>query len=105
MLLLLYVLRPCVFWRGRLEKLESSTQRYPTHRQKLAGGFFVFSRLKQVSAEANTFVTQKKEERKSSMNEYKHPEVLVSTDWAAQHLNAPNTRFVEVDVDTTAYAQ
>ncbi len=37
------------------------------------------------------------------MSEYKHPEVLVSTDWAAQNLNAPNTRFVEVDVDTTAY--
>ena len=28
------------------------------------------------------------------MSEYKHPEVLVSTDWAAQNLNAPNTRFV-----------
>ena len=39
------------------------------------------------------------------MSEYKHPEVLVSTDWAAQNLNAPNTRFVEVDVDTTAYDQ
>ena len=39
------------------------------------------------------------------MSEYKHPEVLVSADWAAQHLNAPNTRFVEVDVDTTAYDQ
>jgi thiosulfate/3-mercaptopyruvate sulfurtransferase len=36
---------------------------------------------------------------------YKHPEVLVSTDWAAQNLNAPKTRFVEVDVDTTAYDQ
>src|SRR5215467_13010400 len=39
------------------------------------------------------------------MSEYKHPEVLVSTEWAAQNLNAPNTRFVEVDVDTTAYDQ
>lgn len=39
------------------------------------------------------------------MSEYKHPEVLVSTDWAAQNLNSPNTRFVEVDVDTTAYDQ
>jgi thiosulfate/3-mercaptopyruvate sulfurtransferase len=39
------------------------------------------------------------------MSEYKHPQVLVSTDWAAQHLNTPNTRFVEVDVDTTAYDQ
>ena len=39
------------------------------------------------------------------MSEYRHPEVLVSTEWAAQHLNEPNLRFVEVDVDTTAYDQ
>lgn len=39
------------------------------------------------------------------MSDYKHPEVLVSTEWAAEHLNDPKVRFVEVDVDTTAYAQ
>jgi thiosulfate/3-mercaptopyruvate sulfurtransferase len=39
------------------------------------------------------------------MSEYKHPEVLVSTEWVAQNLSAPNIRLVEVDVDTTAYAQ
>ncbi len=39
------------------------------------------------------------------MAEYKHPEVLVSTEWAAQHLNDPNVRLVEVDVDTSAYDQ
>jgi thiosulfate/3-mercaptopyruvate sulfurtransferase len=39
------------------------------------------------------------------MAEYNHPEVLVSTEWVAQNLNAPNTRLVEVDVDTTAYDQ
>jgi thiosulfate/3-mercaptopyruvate sulfurtransferase len=39
------------------------------------------------------------------MSEYKHPEVLVSTDWVAQNLNSPNLRLVEVDVDTTAYDQ
>ena len=32
-------------------------------------------------------------------------EVLVSTDWVAQHLNDPNVRVVEVDVDTKAYAE
>jgi len=37
------------------------------------------------------------------MPEYKHPEVLVSTDWVAQNLNAPDLRLVEVDVDTAAY--
>src|SRR6267142_1952856 len=39
------------------------------------------------------------------MSDYKHPEVLVSTDWAAQNLNSANLRFVEVDVDTAAYDQ
>jgi thiosulfate/3-mercaptopyruvate sulfurtransferase len=39
------------------------------------------------------------------MADYKHPEVLVSTEWVAKNLNAPNTRLVEVDVDTTAYDQ
>jgi thiosulfate/3-mercaptopyruvate sulfurtransferase len=39
------------------------------------------------------------------MSEYKHPEVLVSTDWVAHHLNEPNQRIVEVDVDTSAYAE
>jgi thiosulfate/3-mercaptopyruvate sulfurtransferase len=39
------------------------------------------------------------------MAEYKHPEVLVTTEWVAQNLNAPNTRLVEVDVDTTAFDQ
>jgi len=39
------------------------------------------------------------------MSDYQHPEVLVSTAWAAQNLNSPNLRFVEVDVDTTAYDQ
>ena len=39
------------------------------------------------------------------MAEYKHPEVLVSTEWASQHLNDPKVRLVEVDVDTSAYDQ
>ncbi|HTS14995.1 MAG TPA: sulfurtransferase [Candidatus Sulfotelmatobacter sp.] len=30
---------------------------------------------------------------------------LVSADWAAEHLGDPGVRFVEVDVDTTAYDQ
>ena len=39
------------------------------------------------------------------MADYAHPEVLVTTDWVAQHLNDPKIRIVEVDVDTTAYDQ
>jgi thiosulfate/3-mercaptopyruvate sulfurtransferase len=37
------------------------------------------------------------------MGDYKHPEVLVSTDWVAAHAYDPKVRLVEVDVDTTAY--
>ncbi|HEY6290075.1 MAG TPA: sulfurtransferase [Terriglobia bacterium] len=37
------------------------------------------------------------------MGEYKHPEVLVSTEWVAAHTGDPKVRLVEVDVDTTAY--
>jgi len=36
---------------------------------------------------------------------YSYPEVLVSTDWVAQHGRDPNVRLVEVDVDTWAYEQ
>src|SRR5262245_44665071 len=32
-------------------------------------------------------------------------DVLVSTDWVAQHRTDPNVRVVEVDVDTAAYDQ
>jgi thiosulfate/3-mercaptopyruvate sulfurtransferase len=39
----------------------------------------------------------------SKANGYTHPEVLVETDWVAHHLNDPQLRFIEVDVDTTAY--
>ena len=39
------------------------------------------------------------------MAEYAHPEVLVETEWVAQHGKDPNVRLVEVDVDTTAYEQ
>jgi thiosulfate/3-mercaptopyruvate sulfurtransferase len=37
------------------------------------------------------------------MGSYKHPEVLVSTDWVAKNLDTPGLRLVEVDVDTTSY--
>ncbi len=39
------------------------------------------------------------------MSEYAHPEVLVSTQWAADHASDPKVRFIEVDVDTAAYDQ
>ena len=37
------------------------------------------------------------------MAEYVHPEVLVSTDWVAEHANDPNLRIVESDEDVLLY--
>ena len=37
------------------------------------------------------------------MANYAHPELLVSTEWVAQHAKDPKVRVVEVDVDTNAY--
>ena len=36
---------------------------------------------------------------------YAHPEVLVETDWVAQHLTHGEFKLIEIDVDTEAYAQ
>ena len=37
------------------------------------------------------------------MAEYVHPEVLVSTDWVAEHAHDPNVRIVESDEDVLLY--
>jgi thiosulfate/3-mercaptopyruvate sulfurtransferase len=50
-------------------------------------------------------IEKRNAKRRNEMADYKHPEVLVSTDWVAQHLNDPKLRLVEVDVDTSAYGQ
>ena len=38
-----------------------------------------------------------------SNNNYASPEVLVTTEWATEHIDDPSVRFVEVDVDTSAF--
>src|SRR5262249_31869018 len=38
-----------------------------------------------------------------AIGSYKYPDVLVTTDWVAQHTTDPHVRLVEVDVDTSAY--
>jgi thiosulfate/3-mercaptopyruvate sulfurtransferase len=38
-------------------------------------------------------------------NGYAHPEVLVETDWVADHLHDPNIRIVEADEDVLLYEQ
>jgi thiosulfate/3-mercaptopyruvate sulfurtransferase len=37
------------------------------------------------------------------MSDYAHPEVLVTSEWLAEHLTDPKVRILEVDVDTAAY--
>ncbi len=37
------------------------------------------------------------------MNQYAHPEMLVTTDWVNERLNDPKVKLVEIDVDTQAY--
>src|SRR5689334_24443673 len=37
------------------------------------------------------------------MQNYAHPETIVSTDWVSHHTDDPKVRIVEVDVDTKAY--
>lgn len=37
------------------------------------------------------------------MSQYAHPEVLVETEWVAQHLNDPHIRIVESDEDVLLY--
>ncbi len=39
-----------------------------------------------------------------SEHEYAHPEVLVSTDWVAEHLNDPSVRLIESNEDPLLYA-
>jgi thiosulfate/3-mercaptopyruvate sulfurtransferase len=37
------------------------------------------------------------------MAEYAHPEMLVSTEWVADHLNDPTVRIIESDEDILLY--
>ena len=37
------------------------------------------------------------------MAEYANADILVSTDWVADHLDDPKVRLIEVDVDTSVY--
>jgi thiosulfate/3-mercaptopyruvate sulfurtransferase len=37
------------------------------------------------------------------MTNYEHPEVLVDTQWVADHLNDPKVRLLDVHLDSTAY--
>jgi thiosulfate/3-mercaptopyruvate sulfurtransferase len=38
-------------------------------------------------------------------SDYSHPQVLVTTEWVAQHAKDPSVAVIEVDVDTSSYAK
>jgi thiosulfate/3-mercaptopyruvate sulfurtransferase len=42
-------------------------------------------------------------DREANVADYARPEVLVETDWVAEHAEDPNVRIIEVDEDTAAY--
>ncbi len=44
-------------------------------------------------------------DQNQELQQYAHPEALVTTDWVDQHKSDPNVRLLEVDVDTSAYEQ
>jgi thiosulfate/3-mercaptopyruvate sulfurtransferase len=44
-------------------------------------------------------------DQSDELQQYAHPEALVTTEWVEQHKSDPNVRLLEVDVDTTAYDQ
>jgi thiosulfate/3-mercaptopyruvate sulfurtransferase len=48
-------------------------------------------------------MTETVDRASQTTGDYANPSVLVTTDWVAENLNAPNLRLVEVDVDTSAY--
>jgi thiosulfate/3-mercaptopyruvate sulfurtransferase len=48
-------------------------------------------------------MTETVDRASQTTSDYANPSVLVTTDWVAENLNAPNLRLVEVDVDTSAY--
>ncbi|TMC18929.1 MAG: sulfurtransferase [Chloroflexi bacterium] len=39
----------------------------------------------------------------NAASDYAYPEVLVETDWVAEHLNDPHIRLIEVDADVSLY--
>lgn len=44
-------------------------------------------------------------DQSQELQQYAHPEVVVSTEWVQQHKGDPDVRLLEVDVDTKAYDQ
>jgi thiosulfate/3-mercaptopyruvate sulfurtransferase len=53
--------------------------------------------------QANVFEKQPINVRSAMGNSYAHPEVLVDTNWVAEHVKDANVKVLEVDVDTASY--
>src|SRR5574341_569025 len=95
-------------WRGSVEHIPTHEKRY--FRETAALSEFVSGRVgwrplaqNKEYQPSETLFNQLTQEVNMTKNGYAHPEVLVDTQWVADHLNDPNLRLVEVDVDTAAY--
>jgi thiosulfate/3-mercaptopyruvate sulfurtransferase len=53
--------------------------------------------------EKEEIMTETLQGYEEKVRDYAHPEVLVSTDWVAEHLNDPAVRLVEADEDVLLY--
>jgi thiosulfate/3-mercaptopyruvate sulfurtransferase len=54
---------------------------------------------------AYTHIFGKHSHKETPMSEYARPDILVTTDWVAEHLNDPNVRIVESNEDLLLYEQ
>ncbi|HEY2584171.1 MAG TPA: rhodanese-like domain-containing protein [Tepidisphaeraceae bacterium] len=56
-----------------------------------------------LNEQTNAFDKQPIDVRSAMSNSYANPDVLVDTNWVAEHSKDPNVKVLEVDVDTTSY--
>src|SRR6266498_397545 len=69
---------------------------------------FVFRRFDRQAWRANIMTSKQKEQtvdKAIAAKGYAHPEVLVTTQWVADHLNDPSIRVVESNEDILLYDQ
>ena len=96
-------------WRGWVEHTATRERRYFRDGDALVafiGRHVGWSARSAPPVTGQPTIGHTRSERSAAMpstNGYAHPEVLVETQWVADHLHDPTIRLVEVDVDTTAY--
>jgi thiosulfate/3-mercaptopyruvate sulfurtransferase len=91
-------------WRFSLEDVETGVRVGFADLEALI--LYLLSQMEHpVAHAADTNTPQRRPSMSTPTNGYAHQEMLVETAWVAENLGRPNTCFVEVDVDTSAYEQ